>query len=372
MQPYDEGKYKSFCTLVRETYLEAGRDPDEMYPVWPGRTQRDYDEGLSWEASCEKHLRELRQELGLDPVVAALPRLRPVGQFFALETGEPFTAIEHSDFDLLNRWQHGEDITAILAQRAGAGFNMLRVWTLYDLQASNIGVFLDIDYARVPEFLRLCAQYGLYVEFTAYTSLERQEHWDSLVAACQGSTNVLLELVNEGDLPVNAIDFGRYAKPSGILTSHGSSGAEHNPIVPYWDYVTFHTNGASEEQRKVGHNAMELWSGPTLTNETSRFPDVGMWRGASLERQKQLAFDSAAGAALLCAGSCFHSVAGKVSALWDDATQAVATAWAAGARSVLCTCQSGQYRHRDDLEPAGVLRTYQRGDAAACIVPIRM
>jgi hypothetical protein len=110
------------------------------------------------------------------------------------------------------------------------------------------------------------------------------------------------------------------------------------------------------------------WRGPTLTNETSRYPDVGMWAGASLERQQQLAFDSAAGAALLCAGACFHSVQGKTSEVWDANTLAVAEAWVAGARSVSLDCQAGGYQRRDDLLTDALLRVYQRG---ACIVPIR-
>ena len=303
------------------------------------------------------------------PPAQTLPRLVPNGQMFTLETGARWTAIQCSDFNLLCRFQSGEDITPILAQRAAAGFNLLRVWTLYHLP--GIGYYLDIDYARVPAFLALCASYGLYVEFTAYTSIERREHWDQLAAACRGASNILIELVNEGDLPVNAIDFSKYGKPAGVLASHGSGGSEAQPIMPFWDYVTFHTNGASEEQRKVGHGAMELWAGPTLTNETSRYPDVGMWVGADAARVQALAFDAAAGAALLCAGSCFHSVAGKTSVLWDAPTLAAATAWAAGARSVSLACQPGGYVRRDDLLTPDLLRVYQRGQAESCIVRIR-
>jgi hypothetical protein len=298
-----------------------------------------------------------------------LPRLIRAGHVFALETGEPWTAIQCSDFNLPNRWQHGEDVTPILAQRAGAGFNLLRCWTHYDL-SPGIGTFLDIDYNRIPAFLSLCASFGLRVEFTAYTSIERFGHWERLVEACQGEPSVLLELVNEGTLPVNQIDMQRYAKPTQVLTSRGSGGAEGVPPWEPWDYVTFHTNGSNEEQRKVGHNAMEIWSGPTLTNETSRYPDVGMWVGASVARQQQLAYDSAAGAALLCAGSCFHSQQGKTSVLWDDRTLAVALAWSGGAKSVPLAYQHQPYVHRQDRETPGVLRAYQRGTSP--VVPIRV
>jgi len=320
----------------------------------------------------------------LDPVVPpdpptppdpeALPRLAVDGQFFRqATTGARWTARQCSDFNLLNRWQHGEDIAPVLRQRAMAGFNLLRVWTLYDLADKGIGTFLDIDYARVPAFLALCAQYGFYVEFTAYTSLERKDHWAQLCNACAGASNVLLELVNEGTLPVNQIDMARYCRPAGTLCSRGSGGSEGVPPWEPWDYCTYHTNGASEEQRKVGHNAMadlaDVYQVPALTNETSRYPDVGMWVGADLDRQRQLAYESAAGASLLCAGSCFHSVAGKASVLWDAWTDAVASAWTDGARAVSTSCQPKPYRRRDDLLTDDLLRVYQRGDNG-CIVAI--
>jgi hypothetical protein len=101
-----------------------------------------------------------------------------------------------------------------------------------------------------------------------------------------------------------------------------------------------------------------------------------MWRNSDLERQKGLAFESAAGAALLCAGSCFHSVNGKLSRLWDAHEEEVARAWAAGARSVPLEFQDGHYTasHLDGfpLDP-GELRRYGRrlGDGRTHWVSIR-
>jgi hypothetical protein len=266
-----------------------------------------------------------------------LPRLCVNGHVFALETGQPFTAIQCSDFNLLNRWQHGEDITPVLAQRRDVGFNMLRVWTLYALDAANIGTFLDIDYARIPAFLRVCASYGLYVEFTAYTSIERTTHWNMLVAFCRASTNVLVELVNEGDLPVNQINMSQYVRPSGVLASHGSAGSQTVPPWEPWDYGTLHYNDASEWWRKTAHNPMEDFADvhhrPAIANENTRYPD----RDASLAH----AYDAAAGAALLTAGACFHSVSGKSSVLWAGVELDAARAWAEGARSVPLAVQHG-------------------------------
>jgi hypothetical protein len=383
-EPYiGDSAIAEYCdTQIKPAYVEAGRTPDAQYPIWSGRAVYDHAVGaLSWPASCAKHLRECRDALGLTPPVPppvlTLPRLRVNGHVFEMETGQPFTVIQCSDFNLLNRWQHGENIRPILEQRAGCRFNMLRVWTHYDLAAANIGMFLDIDYARVGPFLRLCASYGFYVELTAYTSTERPSHWDQLVEAAQPETNALVELVNEGTLPVNQIDMSRYARPTGVLASHGSGGAEGVPPWEPWDYITYHTNGASEEQRKIGHNAMEkvanVSHAPALTNETSRFPEVGMWVGADHGRRRALAFDSAAGAALLCAGSCFHSVQGKTSVLFDADTADVAEAWTLGARSVPLACQHENYTRRDDLlllHP-DLLRVYQRGSTESGIVRIR-
>jgi len=307
-------------------------------------------------------------------VPAPLPRLCVNGHVFELETGEPFTARQCSDFNVLNRWQHGEDIRPILEQRVGCGFNMLRVWTLYDLAQYNIGTFLDLDYARVRDFLRLCATFKLYVEFTAYTSTEDPLHWSRLIWGVTGEPNALLELVNEGTIPVNEISMSRYARPTYILASRGSGGSEGDPPWEPWDYITRHTNGSDEEQRKVGKQSYDLAETagvPVFTNETSRFPDVGMWRGADPARIRALAFDSAAGASLLCSGSCFHSAAGKSSVLFDAATVDAALAWTAGSRSVPLAVQHQPYTRRDDLLTPDLLRVYQRGETDAGIVRIR-
>lgn len=373
IQPYigDEA-VKNYCDLVvKPTYQEAGREPDSQYPVWSGRAIYDHAVGsLSWPASCAKHERELREALGLGPVVppvGTLPRLVVNGQFFALETGERWTAIECSDFNLFSRYQSGEDITPILAQRRDVGFNLLRVWTLFSIP--NIGHLLDPDYGLMRTFLRLCANYGLYVEFTAFTSTERPAHWTNLIAAVQYEPNVLVELVNEGDLPVNRIEMDRYEQPTGVLASHGSASSETIPPWEPWSYGTLHYNDADQWPRKTAHNPMEDFANehqrPAMANENTRYPD----RDASVTH----AYDAAAGAALLTAGSCFHSVSGKSSVLWQDAELNAATEWAAGARSVPLEFQAGQYIHRIDLETPDLLRVYERrlADGRGFIVTIR-
>jgi hypothetical protein len=371
--PYDEQDVLAYCEVIRAAYREAQYDLDWAYPVWPSRAMYDYATGaLSWDASCAKHLRECRDALGLTPPPPppqTLERLRVNGHVFETETGHPFTAIQCSDFNLLNRWQHGEHIRPVLEQRAGCGFNLLRVWTLYDLVAANIGQFLDIDYARIPAFLQLCANYGFYVEFTAYTSTEHYDHWGKLVAACRAPFPVLLELVNEGTIPVNQIDMSRYARPAGILASHGSGGAEGVPPWDPWDYGTLHYNDADQWQRKTAHNPMEDFANvhhrPAMANENTRYPD----HDTSLAH----AYDAAAGAALLTAGACYHSCSGKSSVLWAGVELDAARAWAEGARSMPLEFQHGQYIRRDDLLTPELLRVYERrlADGRGHIVKIR-
>jgi len=296
-----------------------------------------------------------------------LPNLSIEGQFF-LSDNNRFTVIECSDYVLYSRFINNENIKPQLDQRAEAGFNFKRVWTNFDERTIGFKCIPSEHvnfYDAIPEFINLNASYDSYVEFTAFVQPQRQEidHWTNLNNACR-ELPVLIELVNENDQ--HPIDLRNFSKFDEILTSHGSNGSEHWSVESYWDYLTFHTNDASEEQRKVGHNAMEIWNGPVITNETSRYPEVGMWVNSDLNRQRNLAFDSAAGASLLCAGSCFHMNHG--SEVWDNNTFEIAKEWVRGAKSIDLNCQSFPYIHRQDLEGPDDLRVYQKDN---CFVKIR-
>jgi hypothetical protein len=370
LPPYDEALSVEFGKLADKAYLDAWQLPNGGQCIFSIRAAYDYYTGrLPWPASRDRHISELREALGLKPLVPTLPELVVNGQFLGQDvpgTGTiPWTAIQCSDFGLLAEWQNGVDITPVLAQRRDCGFNLLRVWTAFD-SIPGIGTFTSIVYETVPQFVSLCAAYGLYVEFTAYTGVNNAYHWAQLVDAAEKcSPKPLLELVNELDQNTNEPDSqGRvfrlsdYYRPTTVLCSHGSNGSQARPVEPFWDYATFHTNDAPEWWRKVGHNAMEIWDGPTLSNENTRYPDKATsWVYAE---------DAAAGAALLCAGSCFHSVNGKASQLWTGDEETAARMWAFGANSVPLKYQAGRY-NRPDLPEGDDLRTYQRvlatGDA---------
>jgi hypothetical protein len=90
---------------------------------------------------------------------------------------------------------------------------------------------------------------------------------------------------------------------------------------------------------------------PCLANENTR-PD----QDGTVHRFE----DAAAGAALLCAGSCFHSQSGKKSALFSAADRPFAEAWVKGCRSVDLDYQDGRYVHELAMEGPEDLRVYSR------------
>jgi hypothetical protein len=292
-----------------------------------------------------------------------LPPLTVAGQFFRAG-GERFTVIEASDFSLFKRYLDGEDIQPIVDQRRALGFNTLRVWLLNRSVVVNGGIH-PADYPGFYESLaRFVEAVGLYVELTVFTSTQglmanvwdQQAHLDRTADAVRGKPNVLLELANEIDQHDNAPS-PLLTRPSGVLISRGSNGADSVPPrhdAP-WDYELYHSNDLDEFQRKVGHNAME-WADqsgrPCVSNENTRYVDR--------DRSATHAYDAAMGAALLCAGSCFHSQAGKTSTLFTGTELDCARAWVEGARSVPLEFQAGAYQHLANLEGPDCIRAYSR------------
>ena len=293
--------------------------------------------------------------LGHESDYTELPPLVPDGIFL-----RDLTVVMCSDFNLYNRFISGEDITPVLQQRYDLGFNFLRVWTLFNIPGiGNITDKSDI-YDGYDEFIKLCSLYEMYIMFTAYTSIKDYLHWSRLLDAlerCQ-LRNFYIELVNENNHPsnVNYIDTGQFQKPDFCLSSHGSQiSGDENPILPIWDIIDYHTNDAPEWQRKVSHNAMEIgerFNKICIASENTRFSDHC--------DDSELAYQTARAAALLSAGSCFHSTHGKDSTLWTGLELDNATLWARGANSVPLRYRKGFYRHRIDLESHEILRAYSR------------
>lgn len=311
-----------------------------------------------------------------EPPVVTLPRLVPHGGVFRLETGARFTVIEASSFNLLGRLVLEGDraITPVIDELGEIGFNFARVWTAYaggPTFEAEIGRLLPAEhpelYDAMPELARICSRREIYIEYTGYTGPDdgqggvTPDHWLRMGEALQPvKDQVLGELVNEHNAHPSLRDINAYRPIPGVLCAHGSNGAQSIPVRPPWQYETAHWNDTNEWWRKVGHNAWEFTEGadqlpashvPTLSNETTR-PD----HDGTLHHF----YDAAAGAALLCAGSCFHSMSGKKSALFSDADRPFAEAWVAGAKSVNLDFQEGRYVHAMELEGPTDLRVYQK------------
>lgn len=332
------------------------------------------------------------KELILQLAFKKLPGLVGHDTYFMLDNGERITIVGATDFNLFYRFLTG-DIRSVLNQRAELGFNWLRVFTAYNVcppgsGCQEIGRLVPSEhpdyYSKVIDFIHLCATYGLRVELVGLSgpydttfgnSVDRMvEHWDRLRAAVQGETSVTLELINEADQPANNMDgrlpIERFARPVGVVASHGSNGSRATPVRPAWDYETYHTNGAPEWWRQGGHNCMEFSVGvedipashvPCIADEKTRGDD----QDASPAHFE----DDAATATMLAGGSTYHSVAGKNSTLWIGRQLELAMAHVRGALKIPLRCQDGGYGRPDDV--AHFLRVYSHGNDPACITSVR-
>ena len=316
----------------------------------------------------------------------AIGTLSIAGQFFTLD-GKPWTSIQCSELSLPKHYLAGKDVRPILDERAAIGFNDTRQWLLNQSVVAGAGYPEGIHpnqrpdfYERMRDLWELCGSYGLAVEATAFTSCiplmpnpaDQHQHWLRTQDAARGLGHVRLELVNEYNWGhgENAPDRSLWSlRPIGIIASSGSSTADAPPSQPVWNYVLYHSNSLNEWQRKVGHNAFEwadVYRVPGCSNENTRYPDN--------EQSAEHAYDAAAGAALLCAGSCYHSQSGKFSSLFQSGSELdCAKAWVAGAKSVPLEFQRGSYRHRQELETPDIIRVYSRtlGDGREYLVHIR-
>lgn len=301
------------------------------------------------------------------------------GQFFTLD-GQPFTAIETSDFSLFKRDLDGEDVRPIREQRRDLGFNGERVWLLNDsVVAYRNGYQQDgIHPDQYPDFYerlrRFVGEGPEFCDLTVFTQTQtlmpspsdQQRHLDRSADSVRGLGNVILSRVNEADQHDNAT--ADLSRPAGVLITRGSNGADSMPPRhdDPWDAEEYHSNDLNEWQRKVGHNAFE-WAAqskrPCWSSENTRPDNDGS--DAHFE-------DAAENAALLCAGACFHSQSGKCSTLFIGRDLDAARAWVHGARMVPLEFQRGQYIHRQDLEGPNCIRAHERrlpdGRGYVCMV----
>lgn len=300
------------------------------------------------------------------PPTVTLPELRADGQFLRTDTGDRFTIIDRTDFALYERYlREGADaIKPVLAERQAVGFNMARIFLLNTSVHHLLPWEWPNFYSDLPRFCALLAQYGTYGNFVVFTQAQnlmpdlvtQQNHLRAVYDALRDVPCVISK-VNEQNQHDNGVrpEILAAPKPQGarFLLSNGSNGSDSDTVEPVADGVEYHIIGW-EYQRKVGHNTMEVADAHDRfgwCSESQRFPDN--------DRSLIHAYDAARAAALLCAGSTFHSVPGKL-AMPFGSTLPYAQEWARGAKSVDLEYCIGRYTHRTDLEGGDVIRAYSR------------
>jgi hypothetical protein len=250
-------------------------------------------------------------------------------------------------------------------------------------------------YSRIlPAVAQEAARHGAYLELVAFTGTcydpprceanhytvafpganqadQMVAHWQALIEVARDNTNVILELVNEGNHPANqGIPLDRLQRPPPpVLASHGSGTMNADPALPLWDYVTYH----ADEPRKVVHNCWSDWADPydlpCIVNETTRRPDT--------DDSEAHAEDQGRGCAAMVAGCAFHSPEGKASTVFTGKALELARIWSRAARAVPLEFQDGHYTHREELEngpaPCPCSRYYSKrlDDGREFLIPVR-
>lgn len=270
MQPYpDEPTVIVPATRrVAATYAEAGHAYNPEMGVHTTRMTYDYCAGMSWDASEAKHLRELREQLGLPVIPTPSPSVPPPGelpllrcrgtQFVDAKTDQPWKWRGVSAFRLFDEWQMGNDIVPYCQWALVNNINILRVFGMY---AGALGRLIpdEIDryFYKVRDFLNVMESYGLSLEWVAFADLQRpgldhldvQRHYHNLVDVLLGREGVVLEICNEP--PLNGLDpttvytrFGELAQALGLYNPE-------NNTLPVAQYLTDHTPRDDEWPRKA-------------------------------------------------------------------------------------------------------------------------
>lgn len=167
-----------------------------------------------------------------------------------------------TEFRLPERVLAGVDITPILIDRRDAGANLVRMLAM---KFDNTGFTLD---PRTPGYweavIETCEQVGdagLYGEWTIFADTKKmmpdpvmqQDFYRQTIETIRMFPWMVVELLNEDKHATQAINAQAFRKPDGVLSSHGSGLSDKQPVMPLWDFGTYHarrTGGLA----KIGSN----------------------------------------------------------------------------------------------------------------------
>jgi hypothetical protein len=369
--------------------VTASFDGRLTYPVTPGL----FGQGLNVVVNVPGYVAQWRPVSDfVDPTVlvpfemVALPRPAVISAgekgplhvdhtLFKREDGSIFPWIGCSDFALFARYARGENIGPILDERIMLGFNLLRVFGMFDRfgiggpQASGLGEFTPANtpdyYRKLRAFVDETQSRGLRIEFVYFADADarsdgtgglmtdrtsRQAHIDAIRAALLGTWGVNHSLSNEAfknfeDAESYTIDPALGPRTYGTKLPDGD-------IPKVWkilDYLEPHDHERKEEWPRTVRGYGEIVDAlkvPVVANEPIGFAEVA--RPGSRATDANDAAWFAAGMQMFAAGSTFHSDDGVASRLFQPVQKAAAKAWTWAARWV---------------PPEAQLAPYQRGGA---------
>lgn len=331
--------------------------------------------------------------------------------------GTIFPWVGASDFSLFARYARGENILPILDQRITIGFNILRVFGMFDhigiggTQGSNLGEFSPANtpdyYVKLRAFADLLASKGIRFEFVYFADAEprsdgsgglmpdpnaKRNHIQQVYASLLGTWNVTHEMCNECfknfNDPINySIEAVLGLRAYGIeILDVGQETINH------LDYIGLHDHERKPEWPRTARSIAEIRDGFSWDPQSpkiyqgSRTPVAGdepmgfaeIFRDGARAVDVNDAAYYAGVAALMGAGSTFHSDDGVGSRLFGPKQLEAAKAWAFAARWVPPEAQTAPYQrggsgggvgigdmpveHHDleeNIQP-GALRTYAK------------
>jgi hypothetical protein len=237
-----------------------------------------------------------------------------------------------TDFSLYNRYLNGENIDLILRERHDVGANIVRVFGMVD-SFNHLRPQEHADYYdKLRPFADEIGRHGLYLEFVAFadaqiimpSQADQLIHWNKVALAFVDTSNVLMQVVNQGDK--NGVDstvfpllpWSGKSGVGGLLTSRDSGMEDTNPKLPVMSYSAYTSRRDLPKGMLAGQDLFWAINGygaetpdgsgyagthqPTVTDENPGFGETEGKRWADPVRAYRLGVDEA----LWGNGGTFH------------------------------------------------------------------
>lgn len=268
------------------------------------------------------------------PPRGPLSRLRAERPGFVNREGRRVVIAGVSAFMHYERFLKGENIRPLLEQARELGANCLRVFGMAHYIPVNAGraPFKPADYGdryfdAQPEFFALASEYGQYVYWSVFPDVdlvkpgELSPFFDREVATLERAENTFGELTNEQDAhSFNAVDPSTLHRPTVIACCSGSYGDIGEAQPHPWDFCDYHLPRRYEPPTHIKDACVVdhpnyLAGKGILLGEPDRYGT-----GGNLNHDQ--ARQSAGACRESALGMVFHTMQGRESLTYDDATMA--------------------------------------------------